>query len=142
MDARTDGPPQIRAPSPSHRGIISRTQLRSLARTHATQTQAQSKSISRFGGKAYAGLTPPNLRFTIYIYICIYIYIGGWGCLTGKSISIALAFALRACVRAKLRVRDDSAVARVGLMDFRGGPSVRPAGAVPGYFLCFCLGSL
>ena len=47
---------------------------------------------------------------------------------TGKSISIALAFALRACVRAKLRVRDDSAVARVGLMDFPGGPSVRPSG--------------
>ena len=45
--------------------------------------------------------------------------IGGWGCgtvvrrtRTGKSISIALA--LRACVRAKLRVRDDSAMARVG----------------------------
>jgi hypothetical protein len=31
--------------------------------------------------------------------------------LTRKSISIALAFALRACVRAKLRGRDASAVA-------------------------------
>ena len=29
-------------------------------------------------------------------------------------------------MRAKLRVRDDSAVARVGLMDLSGDPSVRP----------------
>ena len=52
MAARTtddDDDPQIRAPSPSHWRIVSRSQLRSLARTHATQTQAQSKSISRFG---------------------------------------------------------------------------------------------
>ena len=42
---------------------------------------------------------------------------------TAKSISIALA--LRACVRAKLRVRDDSAVARVGQINLS---VVRPAG--------------
>ena len=59
-DGGTDGYPQISPPDPSHRGIISRTQLRSLARTHATQTQAQSKSISRFGGSANAALTPPT----------------------------------------------------------------------------------
>ena len=59
-EGRTEGYPQIRPPDPSHRGIISRTQLRSLARTHATQTQAQSKSISRFGGSANAALTPPT----------------------------------------------------------------------------------
>ena len=59
--------------------------------------------------------------------------IGGWGCeffvrkipRTGKSISIALAFALRACVRAKLRARDDSSVARVGRTNL-WGPSVPP----------------
>ena len=38
---------------------------------------------------------------------------------TGKSISIALA--LRACVRAKLRERDVSSVARVGWTDLWGG---------------------
>ena len=53
--------------------------------------------------------------------------IGGWGCeffvrkipRTGKSISIALA--LRACVRAKLRERGVSSVARVGRADLWGG---------------------
>ena len=55
---------------------------------------------------------------------------------------MSIALALRACVRAKLRVRDDSAVARVGLMDLSGGPSVRPASAVPKHFICFWLGSL
>ena len=44
---------------------------------------------------------------------------------TGKSISVA--FALRACVRAKLRERDDSSVARAHPMQFPGGPVVRPA---------------
>ena len=39
---------------------------------------------------------------------------------TGKSISIALAFALRACVRAKLRARDVSAVAGGGPLQFVG----------------------
>ena len=43
--------------SPSHRGIISRTQLRSLARKHAAQAQPKPKSISQFGG----GLTPDSL---------------------------------------------------------------------------------
>ena len=62
---RTDGrrrtdDPQIRAPTPSHRGALSRAHAASLARTHATQTQAQSKSISRFGGSANAALTPPT----------------------------------------------------------------------------------
>ena len=47
---------------------------------------------------------------------------------TRKSIPIALAFALRACVRAKLRGRDASAVAGVGQMQVPGGPSPRPAG--------------
>ena len=42
---------------------------------------------------------------------------------TGKSIPIALA--LRACARAKLRVRDDSAVARVGQINLS---VVRPSG--------------
>ena len=59
-EGRTEGYPQISPPDPSHRGIISRTQLRSLARTHATQTQAQSKSISRFGGRTKVALTPPT----------------------------------------------------------------------------------
>ena len=37
------------------------------------------------------------------ICVYIYIYIGGWGVLpTGKSISVSVALALRACVRAKL----------------------------------------
>ena len=50
---------------------------------------------------------------------------------------------VRACVRAKLRARDDSAVARVGLIDFRGGPSLRPSvRAVPRHFLRFWPGSL
>ena len=49
---------------------------------------------------------------------------------TGKSISIALA--LRACVRAKLRVRDDSAVARVGQINLSVvRPSVRPSRVGP-----------
>ena len=62
--------------------------------------------------------------------------IGGWGCeffvkktpRTGKSISIALA--LRACVRAKLRERGVSSVARVGRTDLWGGEggSTRPFG--------------
>ena len=48
---------------------------------------------------------------------------------TGKSISVAFAFALRACVRAKLRERDN-AFQWLGLIlcDFPGvRPSVRPA---------------
>ena len=53
---------------------------------------------------------------------------------TGKSISVA--FALRACVRAKLRERDDSSVARADPMRFPGGPascpSVRPSGCPAG----------
>ena len=68
-----------------------------------------------------------GLLLDIYIYIYIYILfqccslrlsafvlseVGGVRAalalsLTGKTISIALAFALRACVRAKLRERDD-----------------------------------
>ena len=46
---------------------------------------------------------------------------------------------VRACVRAKLRVRDDSAVARVGQINLS---VVRPAPAVPRHFLCFWPGSL
>ena len=63
---RTTDDPQIRAPSPSHWRIVSRSQLRSLARTHATQTQAQSKSISRFGGRTKACTTPPTSNICIY----------------------------------------------------------------------------
>ena len=46
---------------------------------------------------------------------------------TGKSISVAFAFALRACVRAKLRERDN-AFQWLGLIlcDFPGLRSVRP----------------
>ena len=55
---------------------------------------------------------------------------------TGKSISVA--FALRACVRAKLRERDDSSVAGADPMRFPGGlagcPAVRP---VPGPAVVF-----
>ena len=51
--------------------------------------------------------------WNLYLFMYIYIYISEVGVvissldhpLTGKSISIALAFALRACVRAKLRGR-------------------------------------
>ena len=68
-DGGREGYPQISPPDPSHRGIISRTQLRSLARTHATQTQAQSKSISRFGGSANAALTPPTSDPTSTTYL-------------------------------------------------------------------------
>ena len=58
---------------------------------------------------------------------------------TGKSISIALAFALRACVRAceAAWARDASAVAGVGQMQVPGGPSPRP---VPGPAYCFGCG--
>ena len=50
---------------------------------------------------------------------------------------------VRACVRAKLRVRDDSAVARVGQINLSVvRPAGRPAAAVPGHFLCFWPGSL
>ena len=61
-----DDDPQIRAPSPSHWRIVSRSQLRSLARTHATQTQAQSKSISRFGGRTKACTTPPTSNIFLF----------------------------------------------------------------------------
>ena len=44
----------------------------------------------------------------------------------GESIAIALVFALRARVRAKLRVREESAVARGGQTKLSGW-SVRPA---------------
>ena len=44
---RTGTTLQIFQATPSHCGIVTRTA--SHARTHATQTQAQSKSISRFG---------------------------------------------------------------------------------------------
>ena len=48
---------------------------------------------------------------------------------TGKSISIALAFALRACVRAceAAWARDASAVAGVGQMQVCRGGSLRPS---------------
>ena len=67
----TTDDPQIRAPSPSHWRIVSRSQLRSLARTHATQTQAQSKSISRFGGRTKPAPhpQPPILFFFDILYI-------------------------------------------------------------------------
>ena len=42
------------------------------------------------------------------------------------------------CVRAKLRVRDDSAVARVGQINLSAVQLAgRLASAVPGHFLCF-----
>ena len=44
--------------------------------------------------------------------------------LTGKSISVSVAIALRACERAKLRARDDSSVARARRTNL-WGPSVR-----------------
>ena len=63
-DRRTDGQtPQVCTASPSHTGIISRTQLRSLSRTHATQSQPKPKSISRFGGRTNVTLITPNLRY-------------------------------------------------------------------------------
>ena len=81
----------------------------------------------------------PGREENIYIYIYIYIYISEVGGvraalalpLTGKSISIALAFALRACVRAS-----EAASARRFLCgwgsacEFVGRPSVvrRPSG--------------
>ena len=74
-DGRTDDDPQIRAPSPSHWRIVSRSQLRSLARTHATQTQAQSKSISRFGGRTKACTTPPTSNIHTYMHAYIHTYI-------------------------------------------------------------------
>ena len=43
---------------------------------------------------------------------------------TGKSISVSVAIALRACERAKLRARDDSSVARARRTNL-WGPSVR-----------------
>ena len=50
---------------------------------------------------------------------------------------------VRACVRAKLRVRDDSAVARVGQINLSVVRLAgRPASAVPGHFLCFWPGPL
>ena len=63
---------------------------------------------------------------------------------TGKSISIALAFALRACVRAKLRVRDASAVAGRGLVTWWKNmgpppPSIRALVAVAKPLPCFML---
>ena len=55
-------------------------------------------------------------------------WIGGWGCGTvvrqHPNREIDFDCACVACVRAKLRVRDDSAVARVGLMDLSGGLAV------------------
>jgi hypothetical protein len=60
---------------------------------------------------------------------------------TGKSISVAFAFALRACVRAKLRERDN-AFQWLGL-GFPGGPSVRsgpvrPSGRSPVQLFRIC----
>ena len=58
----------------------------------------------------------------------------------GKSIPIALAFALRACVHATLRERDDSAVARGGPMQVVGGVPPVPVLAGPGQLACFRCG--
>ena len=44
---------------------------------------------------------------------------------TGKSISVSVAIALRACERAKLRARDDSSVAGAGRANLWG-----PSGSV------------
>jgi hypothetical protein len=55
--------PQICAASPNHGGIISLTQLRSLARTHATQSQPKPKSISRLGGGLTSDSLPPTSDF-------------------------------------------------------------------------------
>ena len=46
---------------------------------------------------------------------------------TGKSISVSVAIALRACERAKLRARDDSSVARARRTNLWGLSSVRPS---------------
>ena len=43
--------------------------------------------------------------------------------LTGKSVSVSVVIALRACERAKLRVRDDSSVARAGRANLWGPSS-------------------
>ena len=48
---------------------------------------------------------------------------------TGKSISVSVAIALRACERAKLRARDDSSVARARRTNL-WGPSIRPSSSV------------
>ena len=50
---------------------------------------------------------------------------------TGKSISVSVAIALRACERAKLRARDDSSVARArrtNLWGLSSSSSVRRPG--------------
>ena len=72
-----------------------------------------------------------KLRHHNYVISCKYVYmlIDGWGCLTGTSMSIALAFALRACERAMLRARDGCSVARGGRTNLWVSvpPSVRPS---------------
>ena len=72
---RTDrtGPPQIRTPSPSHRGIISRTQLRSLARTHARTHRNRNRNRNRFPGSGVGltSLSSPPTSDRISISICI-----------------------------------------------------------------------
>ena len=60
--------------------------------------------------------------------------IGGWGCGTvvrqhpNREIDFDCACVCVACVRAKLRVRDVSAVAGCGLVEKPGGPSLPPSG--------------
>ena len=47
----------------------------------------------------------------IYIYIYIHVYFGGWGVVpTGKSISVSVAVALRACEAACRHVRDNGSL--------------------------------
>ena len=64
------------------------------------------------------------------------ILIGGWGCdlvarqhpEPGNRFRLRLRLrCVRACVRAKLRVRDVSAVAGCGLVEKPGGPSIPPS---------------
>jgi hypothetical protein len=54
--------------------MLSRKQLRSLARTHATQSQPKPKPISQFGGRANARLTTSNLRLSPAIYLVVFAF--------------------------------------------------------------------
>ena len=71
--------PQTRTPDPSHTGIVSRTQLRSLARTHARNANASAIEIDFPVRGAVSRLNhTPNLRYVNVkenknMQICTYI---------------------------------------------------------------------
>ena len=100
----------------------------------AVQLGRYSASFLRFlSNLSWGGSAGSRRAYNIISYF-IYTYIGGWGCesvvrppLTGKSISIALAFALRA----KLCVRGDSTVAGVGLVKMWGWAAAAGHSGVP-----------